>query len=151
MKTLLPLSLLALAGLAAPRLAAADENEDTLRYYLGRSDLVLTGEIVSEPIPMTLESGVVHYVFDFRPVEAAKGALPSEAAVKVSVVRLEQARDERPAYLRKDGRCILFLDRAPASETPPWRSADAWFGIQPANAAMTRALKRLGEPPRNAR
>jgi len=52
-------------------------------------------------------------------------------------------KKDHPEYLKKDAECILFLKNVSKTETPSWKTADFWFGIQPCFPMMERSIKRL--------
>src|SRR5262249_39193142 len=58
-------------ALAAP--AFADDSDDTLRFFLSKSDLVVVGAITSQPFGTVTEVGVVHYICDFGITQVLKG------------------------------------------------------------------------------
>jgi hypothetical protein len=125
--------------------AVADEGDDTLRSYLARSDLVVLGEIASEPGEFQKESGVANYVCDFRVTEVLKGTKPAGDSLTVNIRRFEMDEADRLPELKKGSKCILFLKRAEGGETPAWKTADFWFGFQRPSPWMARSLKRLAE------
>jgi hypothetical protein len=130
--------------LGVPAVSAADDGDDTLRYYLSKSDLVVLGEIVSQPFGVMGELGVVNYLCDFKVEQLLKGKRPPGEELKVNIVRFESHKDDKFPGLRKGGRFILFLkDMRPAKRIPPWETADVWFGIQHPSPKMARSLARL--------
>jgi hypothetical protein len=130
------------AGLAVLLAAHAvgDDGDDTLRFYLGKSDLVVVGTIASEPVGVVKEAGVVHYPCDVAVTDVLKGAAP-EKPLRVNIIRFERDEADTLPWLKKGARCILFLKAA--SGMPAWQTADVWFGIQPESPWMVRSLKRL--------
>jgi hypothetical protein len=116
-----------------------------LRFFLARSDLVVLGEIASQPVGISSEVGVVEYACDFRVAEVLKGDKPGPTTLRVMIVRFELEEGDQLPELKKGGKCILFLKRASRGDIPPWRTADFWFGVQRPNLSMGRSLKRLAE------
>jgi hypothetical protein len=112
------------------------DSDDTLRFYLSKSDLVVCGSITSEPIGLSSETGVIHYSCDFTVTDVLKGdSALKETTIKVSIGRFEiDARDRSP-LIGKDSECILFLKGQ--------GTADFWFGIQQFSPAMVGSVKRL--------
>jgi hypothetical protein len=145
MKRLLPvLSLFALTFVVG---AFADESDDTLQYYLSKSDCVATGTILSEPIGVTTESGVVEYICDFRPSQVFKGdSMTNGVATRVVIARFEQGAPDRHPLVKKGGQCVLFL-KSSAPSIPKLRTADFWFGIQQPSSSLARSLTRLAQKP----
>ena len=122
----------------------ADTGVDTLRFYLSKSDLVVLGEITSEPMGFVTELGFMNYVCDFRIEETLKGPKPSTETIDVSIV-IFGAPEDRPPGLKKGGRCILFLKEINRGSVHFWQTADVWFGFQRPNSSMASSLKRLAE------
>ena len=123
--------------------AIADDSDDTLKLYLSKSDLVVSGRIVSEPIGMIEEAGVPYYFCDFKVQEIAKGdGTLKNQVIKVDIKRFEiDAKDKHP-LIKKDGEYILFL-KSSAPNTPSWVTTDFWFGVQYSSPWMIRSLRRL--------
>ena len=131
-------------GLAVP--AFADDGDDTLRFFLSKSELVVLGEITSEPHGVWDEKGVVNYICDFRIAEVLKGKKPGTDTVAVNIVQFELDKEDRLPGLKKGTKWIVFLKSAPDGAKPPWRTADFWFGVQRPSPWMAQSLKRLAEP-----
>jgi hypothetical protein len=132
---------IALAAGAAAQ-GGAEAGDDTLRFYLGKSALVVLGEFTSEPFGYSAELGAAHWSADFRIDEVLKGARPAKETVGVDIVRsywgsIREKNDrDRPAELKLGGKCILFLNAHGST-------ADVWFGVQPPFPSMIRSLRRL--------
>ncbi len=141
MKSALASALFVLLAVAA----SADTSDDTLRFFLSKSDLVVLGEIASQPLGMSLEVGVVNYLCDFKVAEVLKGEKPGEAPLKVNIVRFEMEKADRLPELKKGAKCILFLKKTKEGNIPAWATADFWFGFQPPSPWMAKSLKRLAE------
>lgn len=58
--------------------AVADDGDETLRFYLSKSDVVALGKFASEPIGKSSEQGVVHYQADFKIARLIKGEKSGE-------------------------------------------------------------------------
>jgi hypothetical protein len=104
--------------LALATSARAADGDDTLRSYLAKSDLVVLGEITSEPSEFMKEIGVANYVCDFKIAQVLKGNKPAGDTVRVNIVRFERDEEDRLVELKKGSKCILFLKKAAAGETP---------------------------------
>lgn len=134
---------LTLALLGTAPAARADDGDETLRGWLAKADLVAAGQIVSEPIGITHETGVPNYICDFKVAEVLKGdAALAGTTTSVNIVRFELAEKDKSPLVKKGGECILFLKNV-SPDKPVWRTADLWFGIQPASPWLVRSLKRL--------
>lgn len=125
---------------------AASESDDTLRYYLSKSDLAVAGTLASEPVGVTDEDGIVHYICDLKVLDVLAGSL-SEKRIQVDVVRHELKEEDRLPYLRKGADVVLFLAKAGEGATPAWKTADLWFGVQFYNSALARAVPRVARTP----
>jgi hypothetical protein len=141
MRTTLALGLAVV--LAAPCLG--DDGDDTLNFYLSRSDLVVRGEIVSHPVGFVWQAGVANYTCDFRIAEVLKGKGPGTDTIAVMIVRFELEEGDGLPDLKKGGKGVLFLKAADGGATPAWRTADVWFGFQRPAPWMVGSLKRLAE------
>lgn len=123
--------------------ARADEGDDTLRGWLAKADVVVAGQIVSEPVGFSFELGVVNYPCDFKVADVLKGdAKLAGQTIKVNIVRFERDAKDKSPLIQKNAECILFLKQY-GQEKPAWRTADFWFGIQPGSPWLARSLKRI--------
>ena len=131
--------------LAAASIASADD--DTLRFYLSKSDLVVFGEIASDPTRVSEEVGAVYYFCDFTISEVLKSNQPLAIAdpIHVNIIRFERAAGERDPELKKGGVCVLFLKNLGSGEQPRWETADVWFGFQRATLSLVDSLRRVVE------
>ncbi len=117
--------------------------DDTLKYYLSKSDLAVHGIIVSEPLAAFREAGVPNYICDFKVSDVLKGdASLKGKTIRVHIIRFEMDEKDRHPLLKKDGECILFLKGA-SPDVPSWVTADFWFGVQYPSPCMASSLKRL--------
>jgi hypothetical protein len=118
----------------------ADGADDTLQYYISKSDLIVAGTITSEPYGVSSEAGVVGYAFTFKISEVLHGRLPQPQTISTGISRFEWGPADRLPFMHSGADCILFL-----RETKEWGEvgADPWFGIQPMSRAMARSIQRL--------
>ena len=136
--------LLTLALLLVPSVCRADDGDDTLRFYLAKSDLVVLGTIVSKPIAKSTEAGVLGYGCDFHVAEVCKGdAALEDTTIRVSIGRFEGAKKDHHPLIEMDAECILFLKNGSSGTIPRWLTADFWFGVQQPSPWMAKSLKRL--------
>lgn len=123
----------------------ADTGDDTLRVFLSKADLVVAGELLSEPVKRRSELGVVNISFELRVANSIKGDVPEDRDLRVRIVRYERVAGDELPWLRKGAKAILFL----RNPRPGGRmgsvpvSADMWFGVQRMNRKMQESLKRL--------
>jgi hypothetical protein len=123
--------------------ACADSDDDTLKLFLSKSDLVVTGRITAEPVGMYNEDGVPHYLCEFRVQDVLKGESKlKDQNIRVDIMRFEHDAKDKHPLIKKDAECILFLKSAKNS-MPSWVTADFWFGVQHPSPWMARSLKRL--------
>ena len=142
LKVLLSLALGAvLLPLTTPR---PDAGDDTLRFYLEKSDLVVLGKITNIPIGVTSEIGVFRYVCEVEVAEVLKGdpALVGET-VRTTLSRFEMGKADRNPLIAKGAESILFLKKRKKGSIPAYGSADFWFSVQYPSPRMALALKRL--------
>jgi|SRR5262245_17111121 len=127
-------------GTAGPRAS------DPLHYLFVKSDLIVAGEIIGEPSGRSTEAGVLHYVCTFKVSEVLKGNRPSKPEISVCVTRFERTEQERLPWIRKGGKCILFLQESPGKQPATF---DWYFGSQPYNRMMAADLKDMTEKQEN--
>jgi len=131
------------ASLIAVLPARGDTGDDTLKYFLSKSDLVVMGKIVSDPIGINHELGVPNFICDFRVQDVLKGdGKLKDQVIKVNITRFEMEPKDKLPVIKKDGECILFLKREEPN-VPTWGTADFWFGVQHPSPWLARSLKRL--------
>lgn len=129
--------------LCAP--AIADDDDDTLRFYLSKSALVVSGEIVDEPRGSISETGVVNYSFKLKVSKLLKGKI-ANGELNIELSHFGLGGPESPLCLKKDAKVILFLKRGwNRPEYHSWRSADGWFGIQQFNTVLEHSLLQIAE------
>jgi len=138
-------------ALVLPGLAVAGDPEETLRFYLAKSDVVVVGEFTSEPIHKSNKFGS-HDQVDFKIARLLKWVAPGEVRVgdtiKVHIVRAVlhsddfEPEDQLPE-LKKGGKCILFLECHDLKPTPSYITADTWFGVQRPSPWMEKSLARI--------
>jgi hypothetical protein len=129
-------------GWAGPAVRA-DDGDETLRGWLAKAELVVAGQIVSEPIGIIHETGVPNYICDFKIADVLKGDSSAVGTTaSVNIVRFELAEKDKSPLVKKDAECILFLKNV-SPDKPVWRTADAWFGVQQRSPALARSLKKL--------
>jgi hypothetical protein len=145
MKRFFPLLTVAGLLLLGTRAVSAEEGDDTLRFFLAKSDLVVSGTINSNSIVVTTDPGAPNYLFDFQVDDVLKGEVGLKGKlIQVSIKRFEGGQNWKGHPLLKDGaRCIFFLRGVKPPSVPAWREADPWFSVQPANLSMSESLKRL--------
>lgn len=124
----------------------ADEGDDTLKFFLSKSDLVILGTITSEPIGVVDEAGVVNYYCDVNVADVCKGiASRKDKTIRMDIIRFEMGKKDHNPLIKKDSECILFLKKIPNNTSPEWETADFWFGVQYPSPWMVKSLKRLAE------
>ncbi len=136
--------LLAAVLLLLPAVVIADSSDDTLEFYLSKSDLVVLGTIVKDPFVIFSEEGVPNYICDFKVRDVLKGnAKLKGQTIKVNIKRFEMDEKDKHPLIKKDSECILFLKMRDG--VPSWETADFWFGIQYPSPTMAKSLKRLAK------
>ena len=141
MKTLALVALVCLVLL--PLRAFADSSDDTLQFYLSKSDVVLQGTIVNHPAGVIDEVGVPNFYCEFKVSDVLKGDAKLKATtVRVNIVRFEMKKKDHHPLIKKDAECILFLKRS-KNNVPRLQTADFWFGVQHPLPWLAKSLKRL--------
>ena len=121
--------------------------DDTLKFFLSKSDLVVFGEITSETAPVSEEVGAVYYFCDFTITEVLKSnrSIGIADPIRVNIVRREREQGDRAPELKKGCVSILFLKNVGDDKKPRWETSDVWFGFQRATPGMRDALRRVVE------
>ena len=121
----------------------ASGSEDTLKYYLGRSHLVVLGKIVTEPRHIVGAYVIPGYLCSFEVEDVLKGDSNLKGkAIDVDIVQFELDKADKNPLIEKDRRCILFLKKS-EDKSVSWQTADIWFGIHYPSPTMVKSLKRL--------
>ena len=137
-----------LVGLFSGVSVRADDGDDTLKFFLSKSDLVVAGKITTEPVARTFEAFVPNYLCEFKVDDIAKGDQKLKGqTIKVNIKRFEQVDQDKHPFVKKDAACILFLKSTSGGS---WETADFWFGVQSPGPWMMRSLQRLAHGTRPA-
>jgi len=107
---------------SASAIAAASGSDDTLRFFLSKSELVILGEIASDPQGFRTEPGIARYHCNFRITDVLKGSKPAESPIRVIIARFEENREDRLPEMKKGSQCVLFLNESHAREGRRWVS-----------------------------
>ena len=135
----------ALFALTAAFLASsviAEEGDDTLRYFLSKSDIVVIGKVATDPEVDVSEDGVAKCRFGVSVTESLKGD-NADDYINVTVAHSASNADDKLPWLNKKSKVLLFLRNAGDQERPNWTGADVWFSVQPHSGRMASSLKRL--------
>jgi hypothetical protein len=134
--------LLTIVVLIGPATIFADTDDDTLQFYLEKSDLVVLGTIVELwGIPFDGVGVVQPWTYELRVAEVLKGDGDLKGKTIKFDIRhfMEDEKDVDP-LLKKGNECIVFL-RDDGDDG--WITADIWFGIHYPSPTMVKSLKRL--------
>ena len=140
MKTLTVL--LIIAVLIGPTVILADTDDDTLQFYLEKSDLVVLGTIIELwGIPFDGWGVVQPWTYEFKVAEVLKGddGLKGKA-IKFDIRHFTEDEKDVDPLLKKGNECIVFLTD---DGDGGWITADIWFGIHYPSPTMVKSLKRL--------
>ena len=122
-----------------------DSSDDTLTFYLSKSDIVIQGTILNEPAAMIREDGVPNFHCEVKVSDVLKGDPKLNGTnVNVNIVRFEKDKEDHHPLIKKDAECILFLKQARDSSVG-LETADVWFGVQHPFPWLARSLKRLAK------
>jgi hypothetical protein len=133
------------AILVVAALCSVSTDDDTLRHYLSKATLVVSGEILTEPHVVTSELGINRHSFKFAVADVMKGR-PSRLKINVMVTQTYIEPSQASPYLKKGKRVILFLrEGRNVDGNELWVGADKWFAVQPANSLMEFDLNRIAE------
>lgn len=125
------------------KVPVAEESDDTLRFYLAKSELVVTGSIQSDPAGIVDKKGFVAYLCQFRVDDVLKGdAALKGTVIWVGISRHEVGEEDKHPLIKMGGESLLFL-KSSQQNSPTWVTADSWFGIQHPGPSLSRALRRV--------
>jgi len=131
--------------LVLPATLPGAERDDALRYYLSKSPLVVSGEIVAADIGLSKRGGSqAPYGISLKINRVLKGKV-RDKEIGFVFQHFERDSTERLEFLKKNGRVIVFLRRAikARGEGSGWLGVDPWFAVQPASELLERSLARL--------
>lgn len=118
------------------------EGDDTLRYYLSKSSLVVVGDIIEGPRGRMTAPGVIYFGLKLKVTKVIKGE--AEGDILVGLTRYQSTRTKLPEVLTTAGSVILFLNKSKANpKVDSWVGADPWFSIQQYDPVMERLLVRV--------
>lgn len=134
--------------------------KDTLRFYLSKSSLVVSGEIVRATTPLMPGMGIVGYSFGLRVNKVLKGELPKEMPKAflppknpdvdkeddLLWVGLGLSAGQTVPFFKKGAHVIVFL----REEKLPGRrmalvEADPYFALQQRDIFMEQRLAELAK------
>jgi hypothetical protein len=119
---------------------SAASGDDTLRYFIRNSDIIVCGTIVSEVIGKQDEVGVKIYQLTVEISEIIHGTSPGKVQFSFNVTRFELRPGDELPYMKKGSKCIFCLKK-----DPYWHEADMWFCAQPYNSHMASRIKELAK------
>lgn len=123
--------------------AYANESDDTLKFYLSKSSLVVFGTITSNPTAISEEAGVINHYCEFKIQNVLKGNQNLEnQVIKINIQRFESKEKDKHPLVKKDSECIVFLKK-PIPNAISWVTSDFWFGVQNPSPWMIRSLQKL--------
>ena len=134
--------LLLLLGMpwAATGQGKPDSDDDTLRYYLSKSEAVVVGKVTDglqrigvdfAPIPVSVIG------FQVNVTNSIKGKIAAKQTIMVTMTRALDIGTLTPPQQGEE--LVLFLK----SSGDSWVSADKWFGMQPYSRTLVEHLKRV--------
>ena len=137
--------LMVACAVLSPSLACADDSDDTLKFYLSKSDVVLQGTILNRPAAVIDELGVSNYYCEFKVSDVLKGDPKlNGTTVKLNIIRFETDKKDHHPLIEKDAESILFLKQS-KDNVPRLETADFWFGVQYPSPWLAKSLKRLAK------
>jgi hypothetical protein len=130
-------------ALVLPGFVLAVDTEETLRYYLAKSDLVVVGEFTSEPVVKEAIFETRHHEADFKIAQVIKWDAPKTRVGETIKVGILLEGEERLPEMKKGGKCMLFLECHALKPKPAYITADNWFGVQRPNPRLASALAQV--------
>jgi hypothetical protein len=136
---------------------SAQAADETLKFFLSRSQYVLAGELLAEPLkqkpfrwwgdekqpPLTVYEVRVKVLDQFQ-----YQSVPYPHKEMTAYVLMPKGA-ERPDPLKKGVKCVLFLDwvfGGPGGPTS-FITVDPWFGVQRYDPKMAERLTEQGKRP----
>ena len=124
--------------------AYADTDDNTLRGYLNKSELVVVGNISRMIVTVVDDAGAPEYVCNFQIDEVIKAhPLQTNSVISVNIKRFETQDGDKHPLVAEGKQSILFLKHT--YDEKGWDTVDYWFGIQYPFPALIRSLKRLAK------
>ena len=125
-----------------PALVAADADDDTLEFYLKKSELVVVGTIVELwGIPWDGEKVVQPWTYELKISDVIRGGDSLKGkSIKFSIRHFMKVEKDVDPLLEKGSEIIVFLKD---DGDGGWETADIWFGIHFPSPTMIESLKRL--------
>lgn len=117
-----------------------DSDDETLRYYLSKSEAVVVGKVTDglqrigvdfNPIPVNVIG------FEIKVTDSIKGKVAAKQTIMVTVTRAYNIGQSLPP--EQGEKVVLFLK----SSGDSWVTADKWFGMQPHSLTLVEHLKRV--------
>lgn len=129
-------------ALLIPFIARANSDE-TLKSWLGQSDLVVTARFTERIIAIQDRAGIIEYVCDVAIQEVIKGdATLADQTIAVALIMYQSGPQDKHPLIQAGSSCILFL-QTDETRKPIYVSVDPWFSIQYPFIGLTKELKRL--------
>jgi len=123
----------------------ADESDDTLEYYLSKSQVVVHGKIFTEPRVNKYKEkkGATSHEFDFQVIDVIKGDFTKKNDIlMVNVLQFVDNPTDQHPLINKDKTSILFLKDSGYRQML-LETVDHWFAVQYPNPNLLKSLKRL--------
>jgi hypothetical protein len=122
----------------------ADEDDDTLSFYLSKSDVAVVGMIVSKPQVTIDERGVANFYCDFHVADVCHGNTKYRGkTIHVNIHRFYAPGEKRHPLITQDAECLLYLKLESDDAIPEFVTANFWFGLQHPSESMARSLMRI--------
>ena len=137
--------ILLIITMLAHRISLSDDYDgDTLKHYLSKSEIIVTGKIVLVPPAVSSEGGsIANYSFHYQILEVIKGEAKLKGTIiQVSFKRFSSKDIKDNTVIKDNSEHMLFLKERVTKNNKYWTLADMWFGIQPINNFMRQELIR---------
>lgn len=117
-----------------------DSDDDTLKYYLSKSEAVVVGTVTDglqrigvdfTPIPVNSIG------FEIKVIDSIQGKVAAKQTMVLTVTRAFNLGQSLPPV--QGEKVVLFLKASGNS----WVSVDKWFGMQPYSPTLVENLKRV--------
>lgn len=137
--------MLTAAAVLAPLLVLAAPGDKALQFHMQQSELVVAGKIVSDVGVHRKGLGYRIYTFTFQVSDVLHGSLSGGKELNIVLNRRELENGDALPFLKKNAKCVLFLNEKDHTDGNVWGAADPWFGIQSYNSIMAKRIKELAK------
>ena len=141
--------ILILTVLLVGSIAVAAPRDDTIEYYLSKSDVVLSATLTDFVVERGKDTTTYKLIFKTHTGGVYHGKGPHGEELKLNLVHPgDLPPGERTLKLDKGQDYILFLKKPGKEEAKVWRQADPWFAVQLYYSALAHKVREVSQAKR---